>query len=329
MSPLALEPSPIEPPATAIEPLTPATPVERSATFSCFGSECAVIVADTHPDRAEDAVVRARRRLLEWHHQFSRFEPDSELSRLNADPRETVPVSPLMRRIVEVAIGAARMTRGLVDPTLGEQIQRAGYRSHFEGPGVPLEIALALAPPRAPAVPSPDASWRLFTADRRAGTLTRPLGLKLDAGGIAKGVFADELAVTLAGLGAFALDCAGDLRLGGSAGTGREVHVASPFDGSILHTFALTHGGVATSGIGKRSWLNSDGQPAHHLLDPSTGRPAFTGIVQVTALAPTASGAEALSKAALLSGPDGAERWLPGGGVIVFDDGGHEVVAAR
>jgi FAD:protein FMN transferase len=311
---------------TAPAGLAPAG-VERASTFTCFGSECTVIVSDVHPDDAAQAVARARRRLLEWHRQFSRFEPGSELSRLNADPRETVPVSPLMRRIVEVGIRAARMTRGLADPTLGEQIERAGYRSHFEGAGVPLQIALALAPSRAPAAPSPAANWQLLTVDRRAGTITRPRGVKLDLGGFAKGLFADELAVTLGSLAAFALDCAGDIRLGGSSHRERAVHVASPFDGSVLHTFELTHGGVATSGIGRRSWLNSDGHLAHHLLDPRTGRPAFTGIVQVTALAPTAAGAEVLSKAAILSGPDAAGRWLPGGGVIVFDDGSHEVLA--
>jgi thiamine biosynthesis lipoprotein len=122
------------------------------------------------------------------------------------------------------------------------------------------------------------------------------------------------------------VDCAGDLRVGGAAGIARGVDVASPFDDSTLHTFALRDAGVATSGIGKRSWLDSRGEPAHHLLDPATGRPAFTGIVQATALAPTALEAEMRSKAAILSGPEGARDWLPHGGVIVFDDGEHDVI---
>jgi FAD:protein FMN transferase len=61
------------------------------------------------------------------------------------------------------------------------------------------------------------------------------------------------------------------------------------------------------------------------LLDPSTGRPAFTGVVQATALAPTGVEAEVLSKAAVLSGPAGARRWLAHGGLIVLDNGGFEV----
>ena len=162
--------------------------------------------------------------------------------------------------------------------------------------------------------------------DRRTSSVTRPVGVRIDAGGIAKGVFADEIAATLAGHEAFVVDCGGDLRLGGRSAPVREVHVESPFEDAILHTFRLRSGGVATSGIGKRSWIDSDGGVAHHLLDPGTGRPAFTGVVQVTALAPTATEAEMLSKAALLRGPAGAGEVLVHGGVIVLDNGDYIVL---
>ncbi len=299
---------------------------EQRDTFSCFGSECAVIVADERESEAARAVALARRQLLEWHRQFSRFEPDSELSRLNADPRPTVPVSAMMRRVVEAAIRAAKATAGLVDPTLVAEIEQAGYASHLEAGGLPLALAIGLAPSRRPAGPRAAAAWRLIATDRRAGTVTRPPSVRLDLGGIAKGVFADELAASLGAFGAFAVDCAGDLRLGGSAAVTRHVHVASPLHDRTLHTFELAAGGIATSGIGKRSWLDEQGRPAHHLLDPATGRPAFTGVVQATALAPTAAQAEALSKAAVLSGPRAAERILAAGGVLVTDDGSHRVL---
>jgi thiamine biosynthesis lipoprotein len=307
-------------------PIETLIPTEHRATFACFGSECTVIVADKRASEAAAGVAVAKRRLLEWHARFSRFRSDSELSRLNDDPRETVAVSPMMRRIVQVGVRAAEATHGLVDPTLGAQIERAGYADDMVGDGVPLEFGLSLAPPRAPALPDLDAGWRRVAVDRAAGTVTRPPGVRFDSGGIAKGVFADELAASLSGYGAFAVDCAGDVRLGGSNRTVREVHVASPFDDSTLHTFKLHCGGIATSGIGKRSWLTPERRPAHHLLDPRTGEPAFTGIVQVTALAPTAAEAEVLAKAALLSGPREARGWLKYGGVIVFDDGSSHLV---
>ena len=92
-----------------------------------------------------------------------------------------------------------------------------------------------------------------------------------------------------------------------------------------VHVFELSEGAAATSGIGRRSWLGPDGRPAHHLLDPATGRPAFTGVVQATALAPTAVEAEWRAKAAVLSGPGDAGDWLEHGGVVVLDDGTHHI----
>ena len=296
-------------------------------TFPCFGSTCAVVVdAGDDEAAAHDAVAAARSRLLDWHDAFSRFIPTSELSRLNADPRSEVPVSPLMGRLVEAIADAAAQTGGLVDGTLLREIETAGYRGDLGRP-LPLSLALRLAPRRRPARPSRDASWRRIAFDRSSGTVRRPPGVALDSGGLAKGLFADVIAETLGDHPAFAVECAGDLRLGGAGGLDRPVAVQSPFDGSVLHTFALTAGGVATSGIGRRSWLDARHAPAHHLLDPATGRAAFTGVVQATAIAPTALQAEVRAKAAVLSGPAGARSWLPDGGVIVADDGGFEVIA--
>jgi thiamine biosynthesis lipoprotein len=300
---------------------------EHRHTFDCFGGHCTVIVADAdRPADAAAAAAMAKRALLEWHHRFSRFERDSEMSRLNRDLRTEVEVTPLMRRVIEAALGAARETGGLVDATLGGEIERAGYGAHFEGDGIPLPVALALAPPRAPASPHPAARWREVSVDPARGTVRRPAGFRLDPGGIAKGVFADELAGMLEGFDAYAIDCAGDLRIGGRAGVTRTVDVTSPFEDATLHAFAARAGAFATSGIGKRSWLVGGGVPAHHLLNPATGAPAFTGIVQATALAPTAARAEALAKAAILSGPGSAPEWLPDGGVLVFEDGRYEVL---
>jgi thiamine biosynthesis lipoprotein len=300
--------------------------VEQRKTFDCFGSQCTVIVGSAADGGARTAVEAAERRLLGWHGRFSRFLPESEISALNADPRPAVPVSPLMRRIIEAAVGAARLTAGLVDPTLLPELEQAGYAAHQSGPGIGLGDALTRAPVRAPARPRRSGRWREIQASRATGLVIRPPGVRLDPGGIAKGVFADELGALLSGHERFAVDCAGDILIGGRAGTPRPVEVASPWDASVLHTFELEAGAVATSGIGERSWLAPDGSAAHHLLDPLGGRPAFTGIVQVTALAPSATEAEARSKAALLSGPAGAESWLPHGGLFVLDDGSVRLV---
>ncbi len=266
--------------------------------FNCFGTHCGVWGA---------GAADARGQLEAWHVQFSRFRDDSELSRLNADPRPVVPVSATMARLLDAVEVASRATGGLVDATLAHEIEAAGYRGDLGAP-LPLRDALVLAPPRRPAGPG-----RVWKFQLRGGVVQRAPGLAFDSGGLAKGLFADLIAERMRG--SFAVDCGGDLRFGGAP---RRIEVTDPFGGSPLHVFEVRDGAVATSGIGRRSWLDAKGRPAHHLLDPATGRPAFTGVVQATALAPTALEAEWRAKAALLSAD---AEWLTHGGVLVHDDG--------
>ena len=299
------------------------TQLETIRRFRCFGSDCAVVVAAGDGEAA--AAEEAEAALLTWHRRFTRFSPASELSQLNADPRGTVPVTPMMARFVQAAIDAARETGGLVDATLIGALEDAGYRSDLRG-SLPLSIALGLAPARRPASPAQRSRLSDVRVDALANTVSRPPGVRLDSGGVAKGLFADVIAERLAGFDAFAVDCSGDLRIGGTVQ--RRIDVASPFDGSAIHAYELSRAGIATSGIGRRSWLDADARPAHHLLDPSTGRPAYTGVVQATALAPTALEAELRAKCAVLGGPGAAADCLPYGGLVVHDDGSHHDIPA-
>ncbi|MGN6188793.1 MAG: FAD:protein FMN transferase, partial [Conexibacter sp.] len=194
-----------------------------------------------------------------------------------------------------------------------------------------VATALHSAPSRRPAQPHPQAPWRAVSIDDDAGTIARPPGLRLDSGGVGKGLAADLVACWLArgGRHRFAVDAAGDLRLGGTRTAVRrhEVQIAHPWEAEPIATLRLRDGAVATSGIGSRLWAapGCAGGFAHHLLDPSTGEPAWTGLVAATALAPTALEAETRAKAALLSGALGARRWLAEhGGVVVHDDGTPE-----
>jgi thiamine biosynthesis lipoprotein len=302
---------------------------EAVLRFRCYGGDVAIHLGGEDEETTQAALADGRARLLAIHRSLSRFLADSELTRLNGDPSHAVPASPLMRMFVRAAVGAARRSGGLVDATQIEALERAGYRASLEGVAtLSLDRALAAAgAARRPAGADPRAKWRSIGIDR-AGAVLRPPGLGLDSGGIAKGLAADLLATGLRGFLTFAVDCAGDIRMGGSAGMERRVQVDDPFGGAPLHEFGIRDGAVATSGIGRRAWLGPDGSPAHHLLNPATGQPAFTGVVQATALAPTAQLAEVLAKTALLSGPQGAAVQLPHGGCIVLDDGSFEILPA-
>jgi FAD:protein FMN transferase len=305
---------------------------EHDVTFDAMGSHVRLLIGEPGPGMppAAEAAERARELIAEFDAGLSRFKPDSELCALNADRRERVPASALLRAAVRAGIEAAERSGGLVDPTLADEIESAGYIASRAGmSGAPLADALAEAPERRPAAPSPAARWREFEVDEEAGTITRPPGVRFDTGGAGKGLAADLVAERLRGYSRFIVDCGGDIRIGGADALVHpyEVHVEHPLTGERAHVLRLNNGGVATSGLNVRIWRDADGRFAHHLLDPASGRPAWTGLVGVTALGDTAVEAETFSKAALLSGPErGREVLSERGGLLVHDDGRVEPV---
>ena len=291
-------------------------------TFASMGTTVRLLAPAGAPlETVRDGIERLAARLTRFTQPTSSArtgDPASELSVLNADPRPVVPASPLLRHAVAAALLGARRTGGLADPTLLGALEDAGYATSRVGvEPASLRDALRAAPPRRPA--QPGGRWREVRVDHASGTIARPPGVRLDLGGSAKGLAADWAARKLAG--SFAVDCGGDVRLSGT----HDVRVRGTDE-----TLRVTDGAVATSGLDRRIWERPDGGYAHHLLDPSTGAPAWTGLIAATALAPTALEAEALAKAALLSGPERARGVLAArGGVLVHDDGRVERVGLR
>jgi thiamine biosynthesis lipoprotein len=297
---------------------------EHELTFRCMGTQVRLLV----PDRG--GLDDTREWLASFDARLSRFREDSELCALNRDRRCAVPASALLRTAVSAGLWAAQRTGGLVDPTILPALRNAGYAASLAGVApADLAAALASAPPRRPARPLPAGRWRRVRVDDAQGSVRRPRGVELDTGGTGKGLAADAVAHRLRARERFAVDCGGDLRVGGDGAqrTPYEVEVAHPFGGEPAHRLWLGPGAIATSGIDSRLWQRSDGSFGHHLIDPLTGVPAWTGLVTVTALAPTALEAETLAKAALLSGPRaGAALLAAHGGVLIRDDGDVQLV---
>jgi thiamine biosynthesis lipoprotein len=295
-------------------------------TFACMGTEVRIMVEDPERDPTP-AGEWARRYLREAAARLTRFEPDSELSRLNGAPGVTHHASQLLRTAVAAALWAAEATGGLVDPTVLPDLRRAGYTQSRAGvAATPLATAVADAPARAPARPEQTGRWKAVHVTDDG--VSRPPGVEIDTSGTTKGLLADAVAHRLAGHAGYFVDCGGDIRVGGSAGELRSILVEHPFTGEVAGRLHIREGGIATSGLNRRIWRGDDGALAHHLIDPSTGRPAWTGLVSVTATAPTALEAETLAKAALLAGPDAAREGVRSqGGVLVHDDGAVEPIA--
>ena len=275
--------------------------------------------------------IAAQAMLVRFEQVLSRFLEDSELSLLNRDPREQVPASALLRRAVHAGLWAAERTEGLVDVTMLPAVRAAGYTASRAGlASVPLADALTAAPPRLPAGAHANPVWTSIAVLDDDAAIRRDPGVLIDLGGIGKGLAADLLADRLAGYERFVIDCGGDVRVGGSRPERWpvEVEVQHPLTGAIVDSFQIYEGAAATSGLDARLWQREDGSFAHHLIDPATGEPAWTGLIAASAKAPTGVEAEALAKAALLSGPKGAPRFLAEhGGLVVHDNGDIQPIA--
>ena len=94
-------------------------------------------------------------------------------------------------------------------------------------------------------------------------------------------------------------------------------------DDPPLTDVTLACGAVATSTTARRRWV-ADGVARHHLIDPLTGEPSESDLVQVTVLAATAWAAEVLATTSLLRGRLGVFDLLDErrhAGLAVTDDG--------
>jgi thiamine biosynthesis lipoprotein len=234
--------------------------------------------------REGEAEVRRLEGLL------SRFRSDSELSRLNA--RGGLDAGPDLVRVTELALAARERTGGRFDPTVHDAVVAAGYCVTF------AQLA-------------PDGDDGLRTGGQCGGDvqvgadghIALEPGTKLDLGGIAKGDAAERVCDMLAPQGPCLANVGGDLAVRGTPARGSwAVGLATP-NGSL--TLELAGGGLATSGRDRRRWRRR-GEERHHVIDPSTGRPAETDLVRVTAVAPDAVEAEVAATALLLAGAERA-----------------------
>ena len=257
--------------------------------------------ADAHvvgvgSSREQLGAARAQLRSLD--RRWSRFRTDSETSRLNAAAGRPVLVPEDTFELVARAVEAWQRTDGWFDPTILHAVAAAGYDRSFDALDRDAEVA------RRPADPA--AGCGGIRLDEALGAVTLPRGVALDLGGIGKGHAADLVARALldAGFEGACVNLGGDLATAGRgpAGGAWVVAVDDPSrPGEDLTTLALRRGAVATSSRLARSWRTDQG-PAHHLLDPHTGRPSTSSIVSATVVAGSAADAEVLATAAVVAG---------------------------
>jgi thiamine biosynthesis lipoprotein len=296
---------------------TPAAPPAAACSTESWGAlgTTAVLRYDGPANPAARAAVQ--RELDAIDAAASRFRADSELSRLNAMPgpgSRTLSAGPLFAQAVRLAIHAADVTDGAVDPTLGFELVALGYDRDWQ--------ELIAVPSAAPVSDGGEivvyrsrrSRWQEIEVTGDPARVALPAGVQLDLGATAKALAADRAAKAAyeAGARGALVALGGDIATHGTPPTGGwAIHVTDDHrDGPDApgQTITIQSGGVATSSIVTRRWRRGE-RTMHHVLDPRSGEPVRGPWRTVSVAAATCAEANIASTGALVLGRD-APAWL-------------------
>ncbi len=292
-------------------PETPAivTPTALgSCVWATLGTSALLRVTD--PEALAAARGAVEQELAAIDRACSRFRADSELSRVNACAGRLTRVSPLLIEALEVALRAAELTDGDVDPTVGLALELAGYDRDWrllDAPG-PEPVAAPVIRLRV------RGWWQTIVLDRAACSLRMPAGVKLDLGACAKALAADRAAAAahLAGGCGVLVGLGGDIATSGPApGGGWRIRVTDDHRSDCSapgQTVSILAGGLATSSTAVRRWSHG-GHTMHHIIDPRTGAPVRDTWRTVSVAAANCTDANVAATAAIVRANAGAE-WL-------------------
>jgi FAD:protein FMN transferase len=289
-------------------PATATLVAPGSCTWEALGTSVVLRVID--PGALDAARAAVEQELAVIDRACSRFRTDSELSGVNARAGRSTQVSPLMIEALDVALRAAALTDGDVDPTVGVALELAGYDRDWR----------LLDPPGAQPEGAPVFTlrvrdgWQTIVLDRAARSLRMPAGVKLDLGASAKAWAADLAAAAAhrAGGCGTLISLGGDIATSGPAPDGGwRVRVTDDHRSDCSapgQTVSIRAGGLATSSTAVRRWSYA-GRTMHHIIDPSTGVPVRDTWRTVSVAAASCTDANIAATATLVRAQAGAV-WL-------------------
>jgi FAD:protein FMN transferase len=259
-----------------------------------------VLVAAQGP-LAKDGMQAARTAFEAGERRFSRFQQESELSRLNLSAGQWFDASQEMMDVLQKACHFFDVTNGLFDPSVLPDLIRTGYDRSMDEIRAQDGIVSSVASER-----KPKADFREMELELNSSRVRLPKDMQLDFGGIAKGWIVDQAITLLSRYSdACAVNAGGDMRFIGHSpiGLGWPVELEDPRDPSqSIARLTVTNGAVATSSVVKRTWKQGE-KNRHHLIDPRTGEPAQSYWLCATVMADDTVTAEVFAKALLIGGP--------------------------
>ena len=271
-----------------------------------MGVEFEVVLYAPDEAAAKQAFQAAFARIAELDKRLSDYDPESELSRLSATSpsAEPVKVSDDLWKVLWVSRGLSERSAGAFDVTVGPltKLWRRARRQKELPSKEQIDKALQ------------SVGYKHLELDEGQHTakLLRP-GMRLDAGGIAKGYAAEEALQKICELGISRalVRGSGDIAAGdappGEKGWRIGLAPLDP-DQPPQRFITLKNAAVSTSGD-SRQHLIVDGKRYSHILNPSTGW-GIEGRSSVSVIAPRGIDADSLASAVSVLGPDKGLRLI-------------------
>ncbi len=236
--------------------------------------------------------------------ELSTWRPESEFSRLNAQPAG-VPfsLSPSTCVLMEKLDRWVKVTHGAFDPSVGRLIRVWGIQGKRRIPD-PAEINAALA----------ETGFVHLHLNRGKCTLTKGKSVVLDAGAFGKGEALDRV-LLLAAKESFDPMV---LNFGGQVAVWKmpaEIEIANPLirDLTSGNFLQIPYGSISTSGQSEQQ-KTVQGKMIGHILNPETGMPA-PDFGSVTVWNRSAFVADVLSTALYVMGSKKGLAWANGNGI--------------
>lgn len=269
-----------------------------------MGTFCEVQAYHADAATARIAISKALDEMQRIDRLLSNYDQNSELSAMNREAgRAPFRASDELFAFVKRCQDYVTATGGAFDPTVGPLVRAWGFFTPT--PSRPSAAAIATA-----RAMSGFDKVRLAPSARTI-QFTEP-GVEIDPGGIGKGLAVDLAIDVLKRHGIRA----GMVSAGGSTiyALGHppdrpawNIAIRDPADPETpIAIVALSDNSVSTSGVSEK-FVQEGSRRFGHVFDPRTGEPV-EGMCQASVIAPTATGSDALTKAAFIRSRDEIDR---------------------
>ena len=258
---------------------------------------------------------RAFSYLKELEVKWTRFNADSELSKLNNAEGQMVTVSDETIYLLKAMIRGSKITKGYFDPTTLPLLLKSGYTTSR------IDTEQVTQIPQSAKWPGDLTGIQII-----GNKVSFPIGTTIDPGGIGKGLAADLVVKMLMKAGATGalVNANGDVVVDGEAPQSGPwvIGIEDPFDPAIeLEQVRIVKGAIATSSKVHQTWENS-GARVHHLVNPMTGSTAITPVLSASVICGSGADAEALAKVPFILDLDLAINFIEQAGaqVLIVDE---------